>query len=264
VRVHRLTIGICGAGHSGSTLLGLVLGSHSQVFYPGEAEKTRKGCKICGPSCGLWSRFAPEPDLYEGMARLTGKPVIVDSSKPVRWIDARVAELDRLGVPHRLVFLARDGRAVVNSRVRKYGRESAEESIDQWMAQIRATEELITRRGEQNVLRLRYEELVAAPREHIERVCTFAGLAFEPAMMRYEEHEHHPLGGNTGTQSVVARKTLGHAGASGIPERSRDYYEDLDGGFRIDMRWKTELDDEVRKLFEARAGAINAPFCWDE
>ena len=30
-----------GAGHSGSTLLGLVLGAHPSVFYAGEANKSR-------------------------------------------------------------------------------------------------------------------------------------------------------------------------------------------------------------------------------
>lgn len=32
---------ICGAGHSGSTLLGLLLGSHSKCFYLGEANKVQ-------------------------------------------------------------------------------------------------------------------------------------------------------------------------------------------------------------------------------
>lgn len=255
MRAHRLTIGICGAGHSGSTLLGLVLGSHSEVFYAGETEKTRKGCKICGAECPVWSRFAPHPDLYEAIARIVGKAVIADSSKPVRWIDQRVAELDRLGVPHKLVYLARDGRAVVNSRVRKYG--DAEEAIAQWIAQIEATEALIARRGEENVLRVRYEELVTSPEENVKRVCAFAGLTYEPSMLRYEEHEHHPIGGNTGTQSIVARDKMG------VPERGRGYYERLRGGFELDLRWKDEMSAEVRALFEERAGAMNSPYRWD-
>lgn len=39
-RENRLGVAIAGAGHSGSTLLGLVLGSLDDVFYAGEAKKT--------------------------------------------------------------------------------------------------------------------------------------------------------------------------------------------------------------------------------
>ncbi|MEJ2251088.1 MAG: hypothetical protein P8Y97_15725 [Candidatus Lokiarchaeota archaeon] len=43
---------ISGAPHSGSTLLGLILGSHSKSFYAGEANKTRfiGNDKINGPN----------------------------------------------------------------------------------------------------------------------------------------------------------------------------------------------------------------------
>ena len=52
---------IIGAGHSGSTLLGMMLGAHSSVFYAGEAKKSvflgdptkpkrKRECKLCGPS----------------------------------------------------------------------------------------------------------------------------------------------------------------------------------------------------------------------
>ena len=53
------------------------------------------------------------------------------------------AELDAVGVPHKLLFLGRDGRAVVNSRVRKYPERDPAETVDHWVGQIRATEELV-------------------------------------------------------------------------------------------------------------------------
>ncbi|HEY8428626.1 MAG TPA: sulfotransferase [Sandaracinaceae bacterium] len=274
-RQNRLAVAICGAGHSGSTLLGLVLGSHSRAFYAGEAKKSlfvgdpgkplrKRVCKICGEGCEVWSRFAgPRPDLYEALARITGKSVIVDSTKDVAWIRARAAELAAIGVPQRLVFLTRDGRAVVNSRLRKYGGADAVAIIDAWIAQVRATEALCAERTEE-CLRVRYEELATAPRETVERVCAFLGLAFEPAMLRYEQHAHHPLGGNTGTQSVVARALDARSGFAKVPDRSRAFYEGLRGGFRLDLRWREELPAEVLALFEERAGRDNAPYAWEE
>lgn len=273
-RIHRLAVSICGAGHSGSTLLGLVLGSHSSAFYAGEAKKslfvgdTRKPlrkrvCKICGESCPVWSRFTvpPEPDLYEQLARLTGRTVTIDSTKDVAWIRARAEELDRVGVPQRRIFLSRDGRAVINSRLRKYGLEP-EAAIDEWLAQVRATEALLAERPG-DVVRVRYEELATSPEATVRRVCDALGFAFEPEMLRYETHAHHPLGGNTGTQSVVARAGQMDAPLAAIPERSRDYYEGLQGGFRLDLRWQRELSEEARRLFEERAGSVNEPFRWE-
>ncbi len=275
-RLHRLAVAICGAGHSGSTLLGLVLGSHSECFYAGEAKKTlfignlekprrKRVCKICGEGCPVWSRFTqpPEPDVYAQVARLTGAPVIVDSTKKVDWLRARAEELDAVGVPHKRIFLARDGRAVVNSRVRKYPDEDPRQVVDGWAAQIRETQAFLDERPDDWML-LRYETLATAPEASVREVCAFLGLSFEPEMLRYQTREHHPLGGNTGTQSVVARAgDVDDPAFATVPERSRDYYESLRGGFRLDTRWETELPDAVRELFDARAGDLNAPFRWD-
>jgi hypothetical protein len=275
-RRHRLAVSICGAGHSGSTLLGLVLGSHSSAFYAGEAKKSlfigderkplrKRVCKFCGEDCPVWggTHFAvpPQPDLYEQLARLTGCGVVIDSTKDVGWIRARAEELDRGGVPQRRVFLSRDGRAVVNSRLRKYGLAPAA-AIDEWLAQVRATEALLAERPG-DVIRVRYEELATAPEATVRRLCDALSLAYEPDMLRYEARAHHPLGGNTGTQSVVARAGQVAAPLAAIPERSRGYYEGLSGGFRLDLRWQRELSEEVRRLFEERAGSVNEPFRWE-
>lgn len=269
-RRNRLAVAICGAGHSGSTLLGLVLGSHSQCFYAGEAKKSlfvgdarkplrKRVCKICGESCEVWGRFrGPDPDLYEALATITGKPVIVDSTKDVSWIRARAVELAERGVPHKRLFLTRDGRAVVNSRLRKYGADPIA-IVDEWIAQVRATEALVSEHPD-TCMRVRYEALATEPEKTIERVCAFLDLPFEPEMLRYEKKLHHPLGGNTGTQSVVARAMEAEGGLAEVPHRSRAFYESLEGGFRLDLRWQTELPTEVLRLFEDRAGRDNAPF----
>lgn len=274
-RLHRLAVAICGAGHSGSTLLGLSLGSHSQCFYAGEAKKSafvgdaskplrKRACKICGEACPVWARFTPPgaPDLYEALARITGRRVVVDSTKDVAWIRARADELDRVGVAQKRIFLTRDGRAVINSRLRKYARADAAALVDEWVAQIEATSALLAERPEHG-LTVRYEELATEPRATLERVSAWLGLPFEEAMLHYEQHAHHPLGGNTGTQSVVARATHAQGGLAEVPDRSREFYAPIEGGYRLDLRWQTELPDRVLRLFEERAGKVNEPFRWE-
>ncbi|NEQ24618.1 MAG: sulfotransferase, partial [Microcoleus sp. SIO2G3] len=67
-RLSKKACFIAGAGHSGSTLLGFILGSHSQGFYCGEAAKSRylqddskklikRVCKLCGENCQIWGDF---------------------------------------------------------------------------------------------------------------------------------------------------------------------------------------------------------------
>jgi hypothetical protein len=151
---------------------------------------------------------------------------------------------------------------VVNSRLRKYPERDPGAVVDEWLAQIRATEALLAERPE-GALRIRYEELATEPAKVVREVCAFVGLEFEPDMLRYEAHEHHPLGGNTGTQSVVARASDVDRTLARVPERSRAFYGDLGGGFRLDLRWTDELPAEVLRVFEQRAGAANEPFRWE-
>lgn len=274
-RENRLGVAIAGAGHSGSTLLGLVLGSHERVFYAGEAKKTtfigdvnkplrKRVCKLCGPECEVWSRFEspPRPDLYEHIARLTGAEVIVDSTKKPAWIRARRAELDEAGASHRLIFLARDGRAVINSRVRKYPELEPDEIIDHWLGQIEAADALAAERPS-GTMRVRYERLATRPEQTVREVCAFLGLAFDPEMLRYETHRHHPLGGNTGTQSLVARANAIESELAAVPKRSEAYYGELRGGFHLDLRWRDELPGPIARLFEERAGARNEALRWE-
>ncbi|MCB9592633.1 MAG: sulfotransferase [Sandaracinaceae bacterium] len=274
-RLNRLAVAIGGAGHSGSTLLGLVLGSHGDVFYAGEAKKSlfigdekkplrKRVCKMCGPDCEVWSRFTvpPEPDLYEQLSRLTGRSVVVDSTKKPEWIRERRAEVDAGGGAHKIVYLVRDGRAVVNSRVRKYPELAPEVHVDQWIAQIQETDALVAERPDA-AIQIRYEELATEPEATVRRVCEFLEVAFEPSMLAYESVPHHPLGGNTGTQSVVARAASIDSELAKIPNRSAGFYAGLRGGFSLDLRWRDELPDEVLRVFEARATETNERFRWE-
>lgn len=87
------------AWHSGSTLLGIILGTHPSIFYAGEANKTlafgypsapleKRVCRLCGPGCVVWGDLRVEPgeDLYEMLSRRTGRPIVFDSTKDISWI----------------------------------------------------------------------------------------------------------------------------------------------------------------------------------
>jgi hypothetical protein len=268
-----------GAGHSGSTLLGLVLGAHPQVFYAGEARKSvflgdltkplkKRACKLCGPGCPIWGELHPsaDEDLYEALSRRTGKPIVVDSTKSTDWHREQLARLAGTGVITTLVHLMRDGRAVVNSRVRKYPEEAPRAIIEAWLAQVARTDELVAGfPGE--VVRVRYEELASAPEPTTRRICDALGVAYDSAMLRFWEADQHPLGGNNGTQFLVARERERASGARTsiveLGERTRSYYGAHPSAIVLDLRWRRELTPDTLALFDALAGETNRRFAWE-
>jgi hypothetical protein len=275
----RLTgVMICGAGHSGSTLLGLILGQADGAFYVGEGAKIRylhdqnkplrkRACKVCGEACPVWSEFDWDQDgpLYRQVARHTQSRIIIDSTKNPAWISARSNELTEAGDKAVLIFLKRDGRAVLNSRFRKYPDRDAATQIRSWMDQITASRALFdTFAGPK--IEIRYEELATRPEAVIREICDVAGLTYHADMLSFRTGESHPMGGNTGTQFVAARDRIADDPNAilKLTPRTHDYYAGHAGDIRLDLRWKNEMSEGNFALFNTLAGGFNADMAWGD
>lgn len=271
------SVSLCGAGHSGSTLLGMILGGHSSAFYMGEGGKVRylhderkpmrkRVCKICGDECPVWSRFQWDQDqaLYPQLADHVGASMIVDTTKDERWIEARSAEMRAAGGIPALLFLTRDGRAVVNSRIRKYPERDPSDQIRQWAEKIETSDALF-QAFQGPKMRVRYEELATHPEAVTRQLCELLELDYEPGMLDFDQQPQHVLGGNSGTQFLVARNQFEDPGDAfvSLGERTRDYYGEHAGGISLDLRWKDELSSEHEALFEKLAGRANAELKWE-
>jgi hypothetical protein len=268
---------ICGAGHSGSTLLGMVLGGAEGAFYVGEGGKARylhdlnkplrkRACKICGDDCPVWSGFQwdGEAPLHARIAAHVGAHTIVDSTKDANWITRRAAETHALGGSVGLVFLQRDGRAVVNSRLRKYPDRDPVAQIDQWVDQMTRSRALFDG-FEGAKVELQYEAFATDPNTSLAQVCDTLGIGFDPAMLDFTRRDHHQLGGNTGTQFVAAGPDADQrSGSIQLTERTNAYYADHPGDIRLDLRWREEMSPAHLALFEHHAGHINQTFRWDQ
>lgn len=270
---NRLAAFVVGAGHSGSTLLGVTLGAHPAVFYAGEARKSiflgdptkprkKRVCKLCGERCPVWGSFVPTPgvDLYEQLSRLTGRPVVLDSTKSPEWIEERAAEVHARGGDARLFLLQRDGRAVVASRHRKYPETSFAEHARTWATQITEARRFAAA-FPGPVLDVRYERMAKMPRRELERAAAFLGLPFAEEMLAPWSAPLHPLGGNNGTQWLLAR-------SDGEPlelsDEARAYYAEHPRAIVLDERWRTELDEAELATFEQEAGEANRDTAWEE
>jgi hypothetical protein len=120
-------------------------------------------------------------------------------------------------VPLYLIVLTRDGRAVLNSRLRKQPQISAHEHATNWVRRMRDVEELAAQ-WPGSVHRLRYEEFALRPVPAVRALADFLGVAFDPAMLDPWDSEQHPLGGNNGPLLMRRRKRATSGTAVFVPD----------------------------------------------
>lgn len=220
---------IASLGHSGSTLLDLVLGGHSRLVGLGEVaavltsgsdgQPAFTGDCSCGQdaaSCPLWSEVAhrihAEPHaplarryriVFETVAAVFGSDVMpVDSSKYLPWL--RLLH-DEVSVDLRVLFLLKDVRNFMVSEVdagsRKRGQGQRRRRLSPlgafayWHRHNRAVEQFLRDR-QLPMFQLGYEELCLAAEPIVREICRFLGLAFEPAMLELHSSRSHVLRGN--------------------------------------------------------------------
>lgn len=210
---------IVGTGRCGSTLLRLMLNRNSQLAVLGEAYSLTRRLRYSRldskPSlarfCRDWTIFfrerSPYPDVMQSCDL---KKELVHTETFAQAIDvvaSYYAKLDgkqRWGekspgvVQHlftivkafpnaRIIHMTRDPRAqvcsfIINSRRGVFTDVDVYNTAKYWAH----CEELARRfraRRPQNIIQLRYEDLVASPRETVSAICAFLGIAFEEAML---------------------------------------------------------------------------------
>lgn len=210
---------IAGSSHSGSTLLDLLLGSHSAVESVGEAKKipelisriARGDSPLCTcqtelVQCPLWGGIlardlgdlkrdaAANASVFKMILERQGKSVILDSSKTL----GRALLLARSSLFSPIfVHLVRDSRAVVFSskrkRLRQKSRGHGTVQIARGWQKLNAR---IPRRIPWPLVRVRYEDLTDNPKSVLEKILAAAGLGWEEPMIRFREHIHHNVEGN--------------------------------------------------------------------
>lgn len=282
-RINQKVCFIAGTGHSGSTLLGLLLGNHSTGFFCGEGKKSlylnrekapdhKRYCKFCGPECPIWSQLVldADKDLYEQLAQRVfqyqgqSKSLMIDSSSGIDWILQQWQFLNATTAQPYLIFLQRDGRGVVNSYRRKYPERDFIQIIDKWLASIQTAQALFDQfTGDKMILH--YEELASYPEIALKRTCEFLKIAYEPEMLTFEHSEYHVLGGNNGTQYWID-KNQGNAQSrflDRMSDNNRKYYQNHNSEIVLDLRWQAELSQEQQAIFADLAGEVNRSFEWN-
>ena len=212
---------VLGVRRSGTTLLRVMLDRHSELAIPDEsyfvpqlADRHRGAVDVADftddlrrlPTLRDWDvpvdevRARLSPGMRVGEAIAAVYETYAARHGKNRWGDKTPMYMQRLRMLERLfpdalfVNLVRDGRdAALSFLAMPEGivteswahPRTAGEFASQWRTEVEAAQRLCRRVGPRRYHELRYEELVADPERELERICAFAGLAYEPAMLDY-------------------------------------------------------------------------------
>lgn len=270
---------ILGSGHSGSTLLDLLLGAHPQIWSCGELQSLwryvaseSRSCACGAPvsqcsfwnevllrlrrknilltksdfTCPSWRRIVllgrrkrdslakaygdVNRELFDGIAAASRKPLIVDSSKQAQ----RLFFLGRSkSIDLKVIHLMRDGRAVMNSFLRKYGTSHWWRGMYRWMSPNVMALMLRRQFGAERWLNVSYEALATEPEPTLQRICYFLNVVYDPTMLHFKNRIAHNIGGNT----RVLTSSLSTV--------------------QMDERWKRELKLSYRLIFGLVGGWLN-------
>jgi hypothetical protein len=182
---------------SGSTLLRMILNSHSQVYAPHElhlahikvdfeipaAEKAVEALGLSERELTnmLWDRL-----LTTALDR-SGKAILVEKTPNSVLMWNRFAQCWPDG---RYIYLLRHPAAILDSWRRARTRQSEQDAVKSVTRYLRSLSEARRALPGHTV---RYEDLTVDPAEEARRLCEYFEIAYEPDMVKYGTHDHGPM-----------------------------------------------------------------------
>lgn len=128
--------------------------------------------------------------IYEMRAETENAKIwICKSLVNIRFAD----ELEKHGVNPLYIHLYRDGRDVALSFKKAIvGEKHMYHIARQWKEEQEASLQLADKLGSKRVLKVRYEDLLAAPEHELKKICSFIGASYQAeAMDYYHSDESH-------------------------------------------------------------------------
>ena len=182
---------------SGSTLLRVLLNSHSKIHAPHElhlryisvsldkkwSERSMRelGLDADGLRYLLWDR------LLERELSSTRKPIIVDKTPNNVFIPDKLREC---WPDARFIYLLRHPAAIAQSRKDWFkGKDHYDEEQNHDLIR-RYCESLEEARQRYDGITVRYEDLTEDPAAVTREICDFLGVDWEPSMLEYGEKDH--------------------------------------------------------------------------
>lgn len=197
---HRSVYVLYGALRSGSTLMRLILDAHPAIRCSGERDfmldHIRTG--VDGPRLDLEELGVDRVFLASGLAipeSIDGREAFLDllgqqeddESVLVLVLHRGIELLLSLVPDARIIHLLRDPRDVARSSLGMGWAGSTWYGIDHWIKTETEWDRVAHQLKPEQVLTVRYEELMAAPETGLETLCTFLGCTYDPAMLDFHQ-----------------------------------------------------------------------------
>jgi len=277
--MNKIIVNIVCLGHSGSTLLGNILGSHKNGLHIGElVSPIKKGkpivCRTCiEQECPIWgvvltkgfvkrvyNDFTATRTILKLFNNYSGKiykklfnafsdiHFIVDSSKNFKWYQYN-AKYNKYNTKY--IFLKRNPNAIIASYKRAYNSK-----VGQTLGSVKKSIEHLNKVYNaipiEDKLTINYEDLVTQYNSELKRICDFLNIHFDKEMLNFNNHKHHLIGGNHGLliqhdhervnaiDNLIDYKT---------PTQTLEFYKSIEG-LHLDERWKMELTQEEKEIID--------------
>lgn len=190
---------VIGAGRGGTSLLAALLDSHSHIecgmeiggipYLVGEEIETRSN-DIFGERVNAFLDICMEYSSQCSKAiwcnKITTEQVCaledhnaVSANKPIDVLDEFFNRyLSRIKV----IFILRDGRTCVRSKVERTG-QPVSQAIARWKYSVSVARFLKSRHRWHNLI-IKYEDLITTPTESLKTICDFMGVPYEENMRK--------------------------------------------------------------------------------
>lgn len=191
---------------SGSTLLRMLLNSHSRIRAPHELHLRTVGVQLTPGfseesmrELGL-DQVELEHVLWDRVLKLellrSGKQIIVDKTpgNVFTWERLKYAWPNA-----KYLILLRHPEGVVSSLANRKNNAATRETLE--ANALKYFKPLDKARRTLDGLTLRYEELTAEPERVTREICAYLGVDWEPGMLEYGEHDHGEFLPNLGDRS---------------------------------------------------------------
>jgi len=186
---------ICGCGHSGTTLIATILGTHSQIYVP-----PRETAIFMPPRRPLGIGSIKRYRLCVGEALAAGKQILIEKTpKHIEHVD-----LIRAQIPGaKFIIPVRDGRDVATSIMRR--KLDLGVGVDRW---IRDNNLVSNELHKEDVFVYRHEDLVKDPVGVLKKICGFVEVDYEETMLEY--HKQQTLWNGAQNVGATAERTGRH------------------------------------------------------
>lgn len=268
---------IGGCSRSGTTLLGAILGAHSDCICPPESHFKVSVLRHCQREDGsidldaalriisihwrfkLWNlHIDPDeaPDTsYEDLLTWLVESYARDRGVTAHiWVDHTPENVNyaslllQLFPQAKIVHIVRDGRAVANSILPlDWGPNTVIKAAPWWKAMVREGLALEAFLPAEQIVRLRYEDLVYAPEQTVRWLCERLDLPFEPGMMA--ANGFRPPGYTASQHKLIGqRPDPGPATRwqRELPGRQIEIFESLAGDLLRQMGYELQCDGQPR------------------